>query len=64
MHKHFIYLFNFMHFKNENCTHEDNINYHELTQIDGVPQYHVSCDDCGAEGTIFLSETSEEWDKR
>jgi hypothetical protein len=45
------------------CAHEDNIEYGELDQIDGLPQYSVTCTDCGATGTIMLEEGENIWDE-
>jgi len=43
-------------FFKEVCTHEQNIEYIDLVQMDGVPFYTVKCQDCGEYGKIELEE--------
>jgi hypothetical protein len=44
-----------------NCSHEDNITYNKLTEVDGEPLDEVKCESCGATGVIHLVEDQEEW---
>lgn len=48
--------------ENTKCSHEDNIIYKGLVQVDGVPQYQVQCRNCNKNGIIFLVEDGEEWE--
>lgn len=45
-----------------NCTHEDGVTYGKLKQVDGEPQYEVTCQTCGKHGVIHLVESEETWD--
>lgn len=38
------------------CIHECDVEYLDLIQIDGCPQYIVRCKDCGKLGVIYLVE--------
>ena len=45
----------------EECKHEDGIEYLKLETVDGEPQYTVKCEDCGRYGIIHLEEAHETW---
>lgn len=46
----------------ENCPHEDDIEYLKLQQTDGEPEYIVQCKRCNKKGIIHLVEDEEDWE--